>query len=52
VNLLEACCKAGAFSLALSLLRGARAAELTEALDELAEVHGDLCVVGGERWLA
>jgi hypothetical protein len=52
VNLLEACCKAGAFSLALSLLRGARATELIEQLNDLAEVHGDLCVVGGERWLA
>jgi hypothetical protein len=52
MKLLEHCCKANAFSLSVELLRGARISEVWQQLRDLAEVHGDLIVVGGERWRA
>jgi len=49
---LEGFCLAFALSLTRSLACGARPADVWIELTQLAEVHGDLCIVGGNRWLA
>jgi hypothetical protein len=52
MKVLQGYCWACSLRLALSLARGAKPSELREELIDLAEVHGDLRLIGGTVGLA
>lgn len=52
MKLLEQCCRSSSFTLSVSLLRGARVAEVVESLADLLDVHSVLVAGNGRRWFA